>query len=142
MVKMILLLPARVNADDFVELATTVVLGRYGKHGYYNGLAAPKVEWIGAGGSKFRQRKTYAIDAEEIDPAFISAVEYLGKFLRVNFYFVNGNKVLAKDWWRPSSKYFERGGIYLGDDAGDAYDEYTEKLAELNGKKYAKKIAL
>lgn len=129
MVKMTLKLPHTVNADDFVELATAVVLGRYGKDGYYNGLAAPKIEWLKMGNKDFT---VYEIDAEEIDPAFISAVETLKEFIPLKFQFRAGNKIFTEDWWGPSSKYFEpkhcRLYSYSRDSAEDAAEEWREKL--------------
>ncbi|MBQ9486351.1 MAG: hypothetical protein IJU91_00920 [Selenomonadaceae bacterium] len=139
MVKMIMSLPYKLNADEFVELATTVVLGRYGKKGFYDGLAAPRVEWLKMGN---KDATAYAIDAEEIDPAFISAVEYLGKFVPVNFYFVNGDTVLDKDYFKPSSTYFEKDGRYTNDTAEDACEEFMEKLEfQKNRKQYKEKRA-
>lgn len=136
MVKMMLSLPRAVNADNFVEVATAVVLGRYGKDGYYNGLAAPKVEWLRMGNKDFT---IYEIDGEEIDPAFISAVQTLQEFIPLKFQFRAGNKILADDWWRPSSKYFEpkncRLYSYESSAAEDAAEEWHDKLAEYGQKK-------
>ena len=131
MVKMMLKLPHAVNADDFVELATSVVLGRYGREGYYDGLAVPKIDWQRMGNKDFT---LYEIDAREIDPAFISAVQTLQKFIPLKFQFRAGSTILADDWWRPSSKYFEPKNCnlysYSRASAEDAAEEWCEKLAE------------
>ena len=137
MVKMMLSLPHKINAVDFVELATAVVLGRYGREGYYNGLTAPKIEWLRMGNKDFT---IYEIDAEKIDPAFISAVQSLQEFIPLKFQFSARNKILADDWWRPSSKYFEPKHCnlyaYSNSDAENAAEEWYEKLQ--NRKQYEK----
>ena len=129
MIKMIIRLPLQINADAFAELATTIVLGRYGKNGYYNGLAAPRVTWLRMGA---KTSTAYAIDATEIDPAFVSAVEYLGQFIPLKFYFDAEGRALSENWWRPASKYFEYGGYYNNDIAEFVEEEWCEKLAEVS----------
>ena len=138
MIKMMLSLPHAVNADDFVELATSVVLGRYGREGYYNGLAVPKIKWLRMGNKDFT---IYEIDAREIDPAFISAVQTLQKFIPLKFQFRAGSTIFENDWWKPSSKYFEPKNrnlyAYEISSAEDAAEEWYSKLAEFGDKKSA-----
>lgn len=78
MKRMILKLPILIDVNKFVDLVAKTVC-RNGKKKF----ATPKVTWLRMGNKEFT---VYAIDATEINSAFISAVQELEKEIPLKFY--------------------------------------------------------
>ena len=143
MVKMIIALPNRVDAEKFSDLVKDVLKGRYGANSMYNGIwlyFSPIVFPVDTS-ARFNKGfcgkcniSYYEIDAECVDPDIIATIEDLMKFISdADFSFVYGKRILPRDWWRPSYKNFRtwEGKPYYREDS-EIQDEYAAKLDWLN----------
>ena len=147
MMKMIMALPAHVDAEKFVSLTMDVIKGRYGKDGYYSGVM-PFVSAIvypaqisGAYARGFSGKnglRYYEIDAQELDPVIIATLEELGEMVGMNYNFAVRDRVVDSNWWRPLGEFQTwKGQPYYCEsvELETARDNYDRVLRSLNGQK-------
>lgn len=150
MVKMILALPEKIDADKFTDTVKEMLMGRYGKESrMFSALVFKAVEIekpgkiLKKGFSSKRKIRFYEIGAELLDPVMLVAMEDLMALMTdVDYLFVNGEEILPRDWWIPSNKNFQmwHGKRHYCEDLSveTARDEYDHKLELLSA---VKKIA-
>ena len=149
MVKMILALPKKVNVEELSNLVMDVIKGRYGTSSFYGGvtfsfrtilLPHKSADVYAAGFSgKFNGKayqRYYETDADELDPVMIATLdELLAMIDGADYSFVSNEKILARDWWKPSRREFQKWNdrpYYDDVDAERANDEYEEKIKRLD----------
>lgn len=145
MVKMILALPKHVDSEKLVELVMDTIKGRYGRHGYFNGVElritamfypCKSAEVYAVGFSGKGSLRYYEIEAAELDPVIIATIEeFINVIGNAEYSFTMGNKFLCRDWWKPARKEFQMWNgepYYNNDDAREIADEYFERLEMLD----------
>ena len=140
--KMIMSLPAHIDAEKFVSVTMDVIKGRYGKDGYYSGVM-PFVSAIirpsdlsteyARGFSGKNGLRYYEIDAMELDPVIIATLEELGEMVGMDYSFVLLNRIVSRDWWRPFGEFQK--GYCESYELEMARDSYERTLRLLNGQK-------
>lgn len=150
MLKMIMALPTHIDAENFVSVTMDVIKGRYGKDGYYNGVmpfisvimypTRVSKEFV-RGFSGKNGLRYYEIDAQELDPVIIATLEELGAMVGMDYAFVNDERTIGKNWWRPFGEFQTwKGRPYYCEDVtlDNARETYDKTLQLLNRqKKYA-----
>jgi len=154
MVKLVLTLPSETDSDKFMDAVITQVQGRYHYAYYFNGLATPSITYRDTCGwlKGTTRYNIYDINADEVEPAFISVIDELAQFGFLSYDFRINGKSIGVDWWRPTAdemldegteygfETVRNGEVYYDETAAEyAADIYNAKIAALaNG---AKKIA-
>ncbi len=128
--KMVLTLPSTVDAEKFMNAVITQVQGRYHYDYYFNGLAAPKIDYRSTCGwlKGNTHYSVYDINADELEPAVISVIADFMEFGNYTYDFRINGKSIGRDWWRPSDEeLFEVNG-YDATAASYAAEDYANKV--------------